>query len=101
MNALIPQHGLRVLLELVSASQDRIVYRVELHAPDVSFGAIATMGTAVFALEISEWTALRGQGKLDPRMVESAQAFLRTLHKNHAALGDWPRRQLRWRALKP
>lgn len=98
MNALIPKHGLRVLLELVSAQEGQVVYRVELHAPDASFRGKATMNSKTFAL--GEWTTLRGHGTPHTKMIEGADAFLRTLQKNHAALGDWPRRQLRWRAPK-
>lgn len=102
--ALVPTHGVRVLLELASASDAEVVYRVELHAPAASFEGRATIAVEGGAIEWTPWSALPrddgagAEGPPEPWAIESARAFLRTLHKNHAAERDWPRKQLRWRA---
>ena len=95
--ALVPTKGVRVLLELESAGGEEVVYRVELHAPPASFEGRATIAVAGGVIALSPWAALRGEGEPEAWTVDSARAFLRTLHKNHAAARDWPRRQLRWR----
>jgi hypothetical protein len=98
--ALVPTKGVRVLLELERAQDDEVVYRMELHAPLASFVGRATIAVVGGAISFSPWAALRGEGEPEAWTVDSARAFLRTLHKNHAAARDWPRRQLRWRERK-
>lgn len=96
MSALAPEHGVRVLLELVRAEPEGVVYRVELHAPRAGWSAEARIDAAG-ALTIGAFARLEGEGDPEPWMSDTVRAFLRTLHKNHAAQGDWPPRLLRWR----
>lgn len=96
MSSLVPDQGVRVLLELLSSGDRGARYRVELHAPTASWrGAAAISPDGAIALE--PFAPLRGEGAPDAWMIEQARAFLRTLHKNHAADGSYPRRLLRWR----
>lgn len=101
MSDLIPTHGVRVLLELEQAGADAVVYAVELHAPDASHATRATITIASGALELGAWLTSRGERGPEAWAIESARAFLRTLHKNHVEERDWPRRQLRWRERRP
>ncbi|UJR82273.1 hypothetical protein [Sandaracinus amylolyticus] len=95
---LIPQHGVRVLLELERAGDHDVVYRVELHAPATSHASRATIALEGGAITLDPWTTSRGDAPApEPWTVESARSFLKIVHKNHAAERDWPRRQLRWR----
>lgn len=100
MTELVPTHGVRVLLELVSADDREVVYRVALHGPASSFAGRATIAIEGGAIAWDEWTPTRGEGAPEPWTIESARAFLRIVHKNHAAERDWPRKQLRWRERK-
>ncbi|AKF05106.1 hypothetical protein [Sandaracinus amylolyticus] len=93
---LIPQHGVRVLLELERAGDRDVVYRVELHTAASSHASRATIAIEGGALALDAWATSRGEAP-EPWTVESARSFLKILHKNHAAERDWPRRQLRWR----
>jgi hypothetical protein len=113
MTALAPENGVRVLLELARAEDDVAIYRVELHAPDaawhcearidprgVAIGEPAPLSSAAPSPAAEAGGRPTGGGPAgapEPWMIESARAFLRTLHKNHVAARDWPRRQLRWR----
>ena len=93
----IPTHGVRVLLELEEATADSVAYRVELIAPSVTHASRATIAIASGELSLDPWRTERGEGEPEAWAIDSARAFLRTLHKNHAEERDWPRRQLRWR----
>ena len=101
MSDLVPTHGARVLLELSSAGEHEVVYRVELHAPSASFTGAASLAIPGGAITFAPWTALRGgEGAPEPWMIDSARAFLRTLFKNAIEDREWPRKQLRWRERK-
>ena len=93
---LSPHHGVRVKLELAEAGEHGVAYDVELHAPSSAFASRVTIAIGG-ALAFGPWRALEGAGEPEPWMIESARGFLRTLHKNHVADRDWPRRWLRWR----
>ncbi|MDQ3031842.1 MAG: hypothetical protein M3Y87_05445 [Myxococcota bacterium] len=100
MSDLVPTHGARVLLELSTAGEHDVAYRVELHAPEASFAGAASLAIPGGAITFEPWTLLRGEGEPAPWMIDSARAFLRTLFKNAIEERDWPRKQLRWRERK-
>lgn len=93
----IPSHGLRVLLELEAATEGSVSYRVELIAPSVTHVSRAAIAIGSGELALEPWSLARGEGEPEQWAIDTARAFLRTLHKNHAEARDWPRRQLRWR----
>jgi hypothetical protein len=101
MTALSPQNGVRVLLELERADDAAIEYGVELHAASAAWAGKSTIDAATGAVSFAAFHPIEGTGAPDPWMVESARGFLRTVHKNHVAERDWPRRLLRWRAERP
>lgn len=105
---LVPAHGVRVLLELERRGEQEVVYRVEVHAPDASHATrarISVGGDPIDALSVAlePWRAIERDGGATAAeaperwALESARGFLRTLHKQHAKDGAWPRRVLRWR----
>jgi hypothetical protein len=96
VTGLAPEHGVRILLELVRGGRDSAIYRVELHSPRGAWAGEASfdeMGTPV----VGVLERLDGMGDPEPWMLDTVRSFLRTLHRNHAAEGNWPSRMLRWR----
>lgn len=95
---LAPDHGARLVLELLEGSIGEARYRVRVETRDERSGqpseasATATIRSAS-DVELSEW-----DHALAPWVLETVLGHCRTLGKNHAAHGDWPGVLRRWRA---
>lgn len=101
------KHGARVQLERAEASGATARYRVRVWEAtpleqELYFEASAELSASGVAL--SPWRAASSgpppvwaDGAPAPWVITFTDQLLRTLVKNHAAAGDWPRKLTRWR----
>ena len=88
-----PDHGGRLEFKLELASQASARYALTILTPHAELSTVADVTCADGSITLAEW-----QGGVPPAwLLTVAQALLRTLWRNHAADGDWPRRVTRWR----
>ena len=91
-----PKHGGRVLLELESAEEGQVRYRVTLYAPDREW-----CGTSTIHVEDGTVTMWEFADCPPPAwLVDGAVAFLKTVWNARRKETDprWPRRVFRWRS---
>jgi hypothetical protein len=99
-----PHFGARIRLERKRASAELVEYEIRIWHDDDGerserfYSAPATISLPQLSLAIGEWR-LDGEVKSPPEWAtDFTLALLRTVAKNHAGDGDWPRRITRWRA---
>jgi len=88
-----PDHGGRLELKLVQASETRADYLLTLFTPDGERSAQATLDAPGDALELADFS-----GATPPAwLMGYAQALLRSVLRTKRSDGVWPRRLTRWR----
>jgi len=88
-----PDHGGRLELKLVSASDSRAAYVLTLFTPDAELRAQVALDSAMDGIELGPF-----EGGAAPAWLESyAHALLRSVLRTKSSAGDWPRRLTRWR----
>ena len=88
-----PDHGGRLELKLVQASETRADYALTLLTPDAELSSRVTIDAPGDSLELAEW-----QGGVPPAWLEGyARALLRSVLRTKSSDGGWPRRLTRWR----
>jgi hypothetical protein len=80
-------------LKLAQVSDDGARYTLTLFLPERELAVEVLIRNASGALEFEAW-----RGEAPPAWLETmARALLRTIWRNAASDGDWPRRVTRWR----
>jgi len=88
-----PDHGGRLELKLVSASEARAEYVLTLLTPDAELSSRVTIDAPQDSLELGAF-----QGGVPPEWLEGyARALLRSVLRTKSSDGEWPRRLTRWR----
>jgi len=88
-----PDHGGRLELKLVDASDARANYVLTLFTPESEIRAQVVIDAPADSLELSDW-----QGGAPPVWLSGyAHALLRSVLRTRASDGGWPRRLTRWR----
>jgi len=88
-----PDHGGRLELKLVAASETRAEYVLTLLTPEAELHSRVTIDAPRDSLELANW-----QGGAPPAWLEGyAHALLRSVLRTKSSEGDWPRRLTRWR----
>jgi hypothetical protein len=83
--------GARFRFDRLAVEGSQASYAVLVELPEGSCSGTAHLGPAGVSLEPFSPPP-------PPWAIEQATALLRTVAKNHAGDGDWPRRVHRWRA---
>jgi hypothetical protein len=93
-----PDHGGRLELKLVEASEASARYALTVFTPESEVTAQVVVETASGSIDFDAW-----QGQRPPEWLEAlGRALLRTVWRSKNSDGDWPRRVTRWRpAPKP
>ena len=93
-----PDHGGRLELKLVQASDASARYALTLFTPESEVTAEVMIESSSGVLEFDAW-----QGPPPPEWLEAfARALLRTVWRSKISDNAWPRRVTRWRpAPKP
>ncbi len=88
-----PDHGGRLELKLLAASETRASYALTLLTPEAEVSSRVTIDAPQGSLELADWL-----GGVPPAWLEDyARALLRSALRTKSSDGDWPRRLTRWR----
>ena len=88
-----PDHGGRLELKLATATDSSACYRLVISTPAAETSADARVDAPAGSVEIGAW-----ESGAPPAWLESfARTLLRTMLRNKASDGEWPRRVTRWR----
>ena len=88
-----PDHGGRLELKLVTASELRADYVLTLFMPEAELCSHVSIDAAQGNFELAAF-----QGGAPPDWLEGyARALLRSVLRTKSSDGDWPRRLTRWR----
>jgi hypothetical protein len=88
-----PDHGGRLELKLVEASDTRADYVLTLFTPGAELSSRVTIDVPSDSLELAPF-----EGGVPPEWLEGyAHALLRSVLRTKGSAGTWPRRLTRWR----